>query len=382
MNVNRHIPDVVALTRELVSMDTTLHDGNERAALECIAAKLEPFGFSCSMIGYDPDDAGKANLVAQLNPSSTRPELCLCGHIDTVPFGSAPWEEDPLAATMKDGRLAGRGSVDMKGGLAAMICAALAISGQTGGRNLILHIYGSEEVGMRGSRHLSAKRPDMMGTVGAVLIGEPTGNHLQVGHKGILWIRCVARGVTAHAAMPEKGKNALLKLLPAAVNLALYVPDACHEYLGASTAVLATLHAGLNTNSVPDKAEMTLDVRTVAGQDTAAVIQTVTRLAGDEVEVFVDVEVPPLWTDPELPWCGRVRDIVKGVTGVEADVETARFATDGANMRAALPDAPILILGPGDPRMAHSTNECVPLTALRQAQALYEAILADWYGLG
>lgn len=378
----RQLPDVVELTRELVRLDTTVQARNERAALEKLAALYESFGLTCRFSQYAPDDDAKVSLVAQSAPGSAKPALCFAGHIDIVPFGNAPWAMDPLSGEIRDGRLYGRGATDMKGGVAAYTCAVLSMLPKLNGANIIASVFGGEELGLLGSNYLARHESETLGNIGAVVIAEPTANRPQAGHKGVTWIRFEARGVTAHAAMPDKGDNALVRLLPTASRVGDYKPDRVHRYLGPSTAVPATLHSGLNTNSVPDSAVMTLDVRTVAGQTTENVLRDAVALADPDVAVSCLVDIAPLWTDPEDPWYRRVCAIAASVTGEESGVAAALFATDGSALRRfALPDTPMAILGPGLEELAHKTDEYVEVRALRDAQAIYEKLIADWYGI-
>ncbi|MDL2313437.1 M20/M25/M40 family metallo-hydrolase [Desulfovibrio sp. OttesenSCG-928-C14] len=375
------IPDLVDLARWLVRQDTTLAARRERAVLEELAALLEDFGFNCRLFGYDPADSSRVSLVARLGAQKPGAALCLAGHIDVVPFGSAPWAEDPLSGAIREGRLYGRGSTDMKGGAAALLHAALGLAPDLKDGGLEVHLYGGEEQGLAGSLSLVKDHPEELAGIGAVVVAEPSANRPQAGHKGAFWLFLESHGVTAHSSMPDKGESALAKILPAACRLKDYNPQAAHPYLGKSVATLTTLHSGLNVNSVPDYAGMTLDVRTVAGQDYQALLEQVRGLAGPEVAISVKQEIPPLWTDPDNPWFTRARKIASAVTGLDDGVETAFFSTDGAALRLALPDAPIIVLGPGDPGLAHSTDEFVSLAELADAREIYKRLIADWAGL-
>lgn len=372
-------PDVLGLAQALVRMETITANAHETPALEEISEVFHKTGFTCTLVHYDSDLPTRANLVAELNPQDTRPALCLGGHIDTVPFGAAEWDDEPLGAVVKDGKLYGRGSADMKGGISAMICAALKMAPRLNGRNITVHVYGGEEFGLLGSRYLALNSPEHTKNIGAVIVGEPTSNRPQFGHKGVTWFDLATTGVTSHAAMPEKGENALVKLLPGAARLAAFQPKDEHPHLGRSTLVPAVMQSGLNTNSVPDSAVLKLDCRTLPGQDMDALIAEIKALAGPEASLSIPADVPPLWTDPNNPWCLSVRKIVGEVTGKEAGPEVAVFATDAAALRLGMPYTPMVVLGPGDQGLAHMTNEYISIDELRQAQQIYELIIEDWY---
>lgn len=381
MSIRSTVPDVIELTQKLIQVDTTAATTNERMVLEDIASMFEKHGFTCTFSQYDPESPAKCSLIAESNPKATGEALCLGGHIDVVPFGSTPWKVEPLSGEVKDGILYGRGSTDMKGGMAAMICAAINMAHKLNGANLVVHVYGGEELGLLGSRHLAVNQPETLDKIGAVVVGEPTGLQVQAGHKGVLWIRLFTSGTTAHASMPDVGDNALAKILPTANRLKDYDPQVSHPYLGKSTAVLSRLHSGLNTNSVPDGAVMDMDVRTVAGQTNESVLEQVRALADSEVTIEAAADIPPLWTDPEHPWCVRVNNIVQAATTHGKGIGTAVFATDGSALRLCLKEAPILVLGPGAQNMAHQVDEHVAVEELRAAQLIYENIIKDWYGI-
>ncbi|MGZ6142540.1 MAG: M20 family metallopeptidase, partial [Myxococcales bacterium] len=174
--------NAVELTRELVRIDTINPVSPERPCAEKLGKLLEDAGFAVSMHEFAP---GRTSLVARLGGEEA---LCLAGHIDTVPLGAAKWKHDPFAGEVSDGRLYGRGSSDMKSGVAAMVAAALEIARKPLRRGLVLVIVAGEETGCEGAAHL-ARTPGALGSAKAMIVGEPTGNVPVVGHKGALWLR-------------------------------------------------------------------------------------------------------------------------------------------------------------------------------------------------
>lgn len=371
--------NVLTLARRLLSFDTVSPSLGERACLDVLADILSTAGFHVRFDEYAP---GRVSLSARLRPDCDAPALCLAGHIDTVPLGGMPWSVDPFAGEIRDGLLYGRGASDMKGGVAAYVCAAVATAPFIGpGQDLVVHVYGGEETGCEGSFHLM-RDASLRGNPGAVVVAEPTSNRPLVGHKGALWLRGETRGRTAHGSMPEQGKNALLTCLQALERILAYdLGQIVHPFLGQPTLTPTTLHSGLNINSVPDSAVFTLDVRTVPGLDHACLTAEIKRLAGEAVALETMLNVSPVWTAPDNPWIARVRNMWTARYGLRSEVETVQFFTDAAALRVALPDTPILILGPGDPAMAHRTDEFCPVHELEGAVACYLDIIADWNGI-
>ena len=183
-----------------------------------------------------------------------QPAMGFTGHIDIVPLGEATWRHDPFAGETDGDLLYGRGSSDMKSGVAAMVVAARAIARDRQRRaGIELVLTAGEETGCSGAREI-VKVPGSLGRVGALVVGEPTDLGPRLGHRGVIWIRLRFKGRTAHASMPHEGDNAVLKAARAAVLLSEYDFDRiAHPALGRPTLNVGRLEGGLNLNSVPTR---------------------------------------------------------------------------------------------------------------------------------
>ncbi|MBL4613585.1 MAG: M20/M25/M40 family metallo-hydrolase, partial [Magnetovibrio sp.] len=192
--------DAVKLTQQLVRFNTISPDSNEQSCAEYIGKILEESGFRTSYHNFAP---GRTSLVARIGEQSERPPLCFTGHIDTVPLGHKEWSVDPFAADIVDGKLYGRGTSDMKSGVAAFVTALTSIA-QTleQGPGVVLVITAGEETGCEGAFHLVGLE-GVLGAAGAIVVAEPTSNFPFVGHKGALWLEGEVDGVTAHGSMPD-----------------------------------------------------------------------------------------------------------------------------------------------------------------------------------
>lgn len=264
------------------------------------------------------------------------PALYLCGHIDTVPLSAAEWRMPPFEGRIQNGLLYGRGSSEMKSGIAAMVCAAAQMARHICG-DLVVQVYGGEETGCEGSFHMAAK-PQFLRNITAVVVAKPTSCRPLCGHKGDLWLTCKTTGVTAHASMPHKGDNALAKLLPFANAMCAFHLEGDHSWLGGGTCVVSTLHAGCNSNSVPDSAAMTIDIRTVPQHNHDEIRTAVAAMAGSGISMTTTLDVPAVWTDPAHPWMSRTFDVLTPLLGHRPDVATVQFFTDAAALRPRLPD--------------------------------------------
>lgn len=366
------------LARWMVVRDTVTSGSNEAAMLEEVAGWLEKAGFTVCLDRYDDKDPGKCSLSAHLHPECEGGALCLAGHVDTVPLGTKPWKHEPFSGAVIDGCLYGRGSCDMKSGAAVMLAAVLEAAPRIKDRDLVLHLYGGEERGCLGSFHMPEKE---FRNIAALLVGEPTGARPLAGHKGALWLNLSSSGRTSHASMPEEGDSALAKMLPAAVRLLDFAPVGSHPFLGRGTSVLSTLHSGLNSNSVPDSAMLTMDIRTVPGMDHEKLREEIRALCGDGISMETTLDIPPVWTDPEHPWMKKVYALYEKLSGRKAQVATVQFFTDAAAVRTRLPDVPVVIFGPGDSSMAHQVDEACPVSQIEFMENICRELIRDWYSL-
>jgi succinyl-diaminopimelate desuccinylase len=308
--------------------------------------------------------------------------LCFTGHVDVVPLGAAPWQHDPFGAEIADGLLYGRGSSDMKSGVAAFTAAAVGLVDRLRDSvGLSLIITAGEETGCEGAFDLAArhKLERILGAAGALVVGEPTGNAPLLGHKGALWLSASMRGSTAHGSMPERGDNAIYKMARAALALETFRFDTgAHPLMGAPTLNVGTAHGGLNINSVPDAAELGIDIRSVAGQDHRQLLQCLCHLLGPQVRLSQLLDVASVYTEPDDPWMRRVFALCQARGGQAPPAATATYFTDAAALRGPLGTPPTVILGPGEPAQAHQTDEYCRVDAIVAATALYEDLIRDW----
>jgi succinyl-diaminopimelate desuccinylase len=222
----------------------------------------------------------------------------------------------------------------------------------------------------------------VLGRVGALVVGEPTGLVPRLGHRGVVWIRLHFRGRTAHASMPEEGDNAVLKAAGAA--LALSARDwsgIAHPVLGSPSLNVGRLEGGLNLNSVPDRAVLGIDVRTVPGQSSEGLLAELARLY-PEAEAELLADCPPLWSDPGAAWLEQVAERAAALTGGRAALAPVPFATDAGYLTPAYGEPPTVILGPGATEQAHKTDEWCSATLIEQATELYDELATAWCQTG
>lgn len=370
------IPDALQLTRELLKFNTINPPGAEQACAQHLGDLLKRAGFTVDYAEFAPT---RTSLVAKIGGVKGKRPLGFTGHIDTVPLGSAVWKADAFGASLEGGKLYGRGSSDMKSGVAAFVVAALRMVEQLkNGPGVTLVITADEECGCGGATYM-VKQGNLLGEVGALVIGEPTANYPLVGHKGAFWLDVKTHGITAHGSMPEQGDNAIYKAAAAITKLRDFdFETPAHALMGAPTLNVGTVHGGLNINSVPDLTVIGVDIRSVPGQDHALLQSRMQRMLGETVEVTATLDVASIYSDPAQPWIQHVFDVTQSRLGARPQAKTATYFTDAAVLKEAYRDIPMVVLGPGEPQLAHQTDEYCLVDRIEESVAIYSELIKDW----
>ena len=364
--------DPVRLTQELVRARTVNPPGDEHRCMTPLASMLEDAGFSVARVDLAP---GRPNLVARHGGDGAA--VAFTGHVDVVPLGDAPWTADPFGGEIENGRLYGRGSTDMKSGVAAVVAAATRHARAGGTRPVELVITSSEETDLEGARVVAAAE-GLLGEATALVVAEPTGNLAAWGYPSIAWLRLTFEGKTAHAAQPHLGRNAALMAARAALALQDYrLRDIHHPLLGRSTLNVGRLISGDNFNSVPDRAELGLDFRLVPGISSQDVLEDLAGIIEDPHAVDVVSDVGGVCSDETTAWLQRALSIVTSVTGERAHKRAVPYSTDASILTPALGNVPTLILGPGELEQAHQTDEFCYVDKIEQATEVYLALMRD-----
>ena len=366
--------DVVSLTKKLLSFNSTNPPGNEAEVARYTGELLEKNGFRTRYYDYSEN---RLHLVADKGLSADKPPVVLSGHLDIVPLGSKKWTVDPFAGEVRDNKLFGRGSSDMKGGLAAMICASIeAFKGSDPEGGVRLIFTSAEELGCQGAQHL-VKLMDYEGGARGVIVGEPTSNLPATGHKGAIYLNAVTSGKTAHSSMPHLGDNAIYKAALSILKARDFKFETeKDELLGFPTINVGKMSGGMNLNSVPDHAEFSIDIRATARLDHNRVLEKLMKELGEETVIEVLVNLKAVSTPPDDPFVQNVYDIC-GVDSADKKYPLSLpYLTDGSVLQAFYKGAPTIILGPGQPEMAHQTDEFCYLDKLEESVNIYRNIIS------
>lgn len=376
---------VVSLATRLVRTPTVNPPGDELRLVELLGRELGAAGFRLTTIDHGD---GRGSLLATVGEDDGRAPLILSGHLDTVPVGGVPWQDDPFGAVIRDGRLYGRGTTDMKGGVAAMVVAAIRVATDAGAAlrgRLVLALSADEEVGTTGARALAA-HPGFP-RAGSLIVGEPTGLRPGIAEKGALWVEVRFAGKAAHGAYAHEGASAIAGLIAAMPGVAAVVePLPPHPLLGPTTANIAMIGGGSAPNMVADRAWAKVDVRTAPGvshavvlDDMRAALATVALPRGVTAEIVVVSDRRSFETAPDAPIVATATRALVAAGVTETGPIGLSYYTDAAELLAG-GDHATLILGPGVPGMAHQVDEYVPLDDLVRGATVYEVLARELLG--
>lgn len=374
-------PDALALTRQLLSFNTINPPGHEGPCARYLGDLLQSRGFNCQYCAMDTGDGQgeRLNLVATIGDPSQGLPLGFTGHIDTVPLGASPWRKDPFGQSLEAGKLYGRGASDMKSGVAAFVSAAISmVDNLKQSRGVTLVITADEECGCGGAREL-INQGFLGASVGALIIGEPTENYPLVGHKGALWLEAIAHGITAHGSMPQEGDNAVYKAASATLALQQFDFDVpTHPLMGTPTLNVGYVHGGMNMNSVPDETRIGIDIRSVAGMSHERIREEISSTIGDALTIKTIVDVESVYTDPSNDWVQAVFGVMEKQLGQAPQARTVSYFTDASVLKKAYPNAPMVVLGPGQANMAHQTDEFCQVDRIEQGFDAYRKLIKAW----
>lgn len=368
------------LLKELIQTAPTADNGEIRTA-KVLLNYLKTAGVE---IKIDHWDGKNANFIARIPGSEQKKALLLAGHLDVVGADQKAWTTPAFEGIEQDGKIYGRGSTDMLGGLTAVAAAIAEIKQENlplkG--DLIFVATAAEETDSAGvKRFLRTNGPSLRPLAG-IIVPEPTGLEVMRAHRGILWLEITTLGKTAHGSMPHLGINAIEKMM-AFLNLfkMYHIPYQPHPLLGDCCISINKITGGQATNIVPDRCAVQIDIRTLPGQAHNAIKKDIEQLLDQskqqdknfKAKITVMRSVPALETSQDNPFLTSVCKAV-GVKKASA----VGFTTDGPWF--AKLDAPVLVFGPGDPRMCHKPDEYIEIEQLEKAKDAYKRIILEILG--
>jgi acetylornithine deacetylase len=365
---------------ELVAVDSVSARSNAEI-INFLASRCEALGFRVRLHPYaDEHGVEKVNMVAvagaEVSDSERMEvELALVGHTDTVPFDPA-WQ-DALRLTERDGKLYGRGACDTKGFIAAALAAAEALHSRKLRRPLALVFTADEEVGCLGAKRLADARAL---SARYSIVGEPTSLRPMRAGKGYCLAELRFRGREGHSAYPELGASAIYRAARLVSRLEKVAEELKAEQAAAFEPPYTTLNVGLirggtAKNIIAGECRFTLEWRPLPGQAASHVLDLLGAAIEEEKSLDADfdcsLDVIRLDQGMETPADSALVRLLEETTASEAG--TISFGTEAPQMAELGAEA--VVFGPGNIRVAHRTDEFVPVEELRRCvQVLTTAV--------
>jgi len=369
--------EIVSILKKLVQIPSENPPGITKDVVKYLISNVfkEEEGFRNQVVINKKNGVELHNLISTIG--NGKEVIALSGHFDVVPIGDASqWDIPPFSAEIKDGRLYGRGSADMKGGIAFLIGVIRVLRKIPEFlKNYKLMFLGTadEEEGMLGSITLS--KQDIMKDVILLVIAEPTNLKIGVGEKGVLWVKLKITGKAAHSSMPHEGINAIERALEILPQLQDFLVDANNDILGNSTLNIGKISGGTAINIVPDHVVLDLDYRLIPEQDQNLLIKDLNNLQKSDLPIKLKIlkELPALVTDSNHLFIQNIKEISKN------EIVGLPYATDAAHFINNKNPIPFLIYGPGDPKYIHKTEEYIELEQIFKAiEHLTSALLLTY----
>lgn len=360
----------------LVAMDTTSRVPN-LGLIETVRDALAARGIR-SDLTYDKRE-GWANLFATIpaHDGATDGGVVLSGHTDVVPVDGQNWDSDPFAPQIRDGRLYGRGTCDMKG----FIGSALALVPEMQAARLVKPIHFAlsydEEIGCAGAPLLIADLKERGLNPSGCIVGEPTSMRPIIAHKGINTYRCCVRGHAAHSSLTPKGLNAI----EYAARLICHIRDIADEFrangpfdelydVPFTTAQTSLIEGGNAINTVPAECRFSFEFRNLPTLDPDAIFAKIDAYARDTllpkmrrehpdaaIEISKIAAAPGLDADEQA----AITELVRALTADRSQRKVAYGTEAGLFANAGIPS---VVCGPGNIEQAHKPNEYVELAQL------------------
>jgi len=374
--------DAIGLARALVRVDSRnpslVPDApGEKEVARVLAEALRGWGFAVVVHDVAP---GRPNVVARIGPAGGR-TLMFNGHLDVV--GTDGMTHAPFAAEERDGSLWGRGSADMKGGVAAM-CAAAARAGDSGlDCELIIAAVADEEYDSIGTRAViaSGARAD------AAIVTEPTRLAIAPAHRGFVWITVTVRGRAAHGSRYDVGIDAIRHAGLLLAELDAFesheLAKRTHPLLGRASWHASTIGGGLGMSTYPDRCTLRIERRTLPGETPAQAFEEIrdacarvrARRPSFDADVTLDLSQGP----SDVPTDSLVvRRLERAVASCDEPlrIEGLSAWTDAALLNEA--GIPAICYGPGDIALAHAAAEWIEIAEIERATRVLTALAGSW----
>lgn len=376
------------LTSELVKRKSVNPPGEEKEVAEYIYSLLKEQGIKAEMI-YGPYK-NRPQVVGFFG-SKDDSALILNGHMDVVPEGEQRfWKYEPYGGKIINGKVYGRGAVDMKGGLALMLTLPKVLQNFEDDVNLVLTFAIGEETGEEGTKEILAylKRKNVNGRFGIVL--EPTELKVLTAHRGDIRFDVTVFGKAAHSSRPDKGINSIIKAMKIVEAVKDYndkITNKKHYLLGNPVCSVTMINAGIKINVIPDVCNVVIDRRTLPNEKIDDVIKefdyVLSSLYKEDKEFKYELSVGRKVEGSEIPANNEYAELLRRISRNIANIDEKASGCSGwTDMRNFVNDAkiPAVIWGPGNPANAHVANEYIEVKQIVDALKISSKFTLNIFG--
>lgn len=376
--------DPVELTARLVQCPSVTPE--EAGAISLLQDLLKEAGFTC----FRADRGGIANLVARWGDKGHPRTFGFNGHTDVVPPGNeADWMVPPFSAETRDGWLYGRGSTDMKSGVAAFVAAAVDLVQTTPpDGSIIITITGDEEAdALHGTTAILDWMEDNSEAMSVCLVGEPTcpdelGDMVKIGRRGSMNTRITATGVQGHSAYPHRARNPVPALARLVDRLDRHVLDEGTQHFDPSTLAIVTFDTGNPaTNVIPATCRAGVNIRFNDAHTSSSLISWLEDEAGkvsDETGIDISMETKvsgESFLTPPGALSDLVARAVEAETGRRPELSTSGGTSDARFVKNHCPVVEFGLVG----KTMHQVDERVNIEQIGQLTSIYRRILSDYF---
>lgn len=368
----------IKLLQSLIQINSA--NGNEQQMAEFIATTFAKYHIESKIIPYAQH---RASIIAEIGPVNGSFVLALAGHLDTVATGDPNnWHHDPFSGSVIADHVYGRGSADMKSGLAAMIIAMIELSQAQvplTGRVRFIGTVG-EELGAMGARELT--KSGYVHDVSAMIIGEPTGGNIIYAHSGSIDYTVNSYGTGAHSSMPERGNNAITNLVDF-INAEKTTFDnaPASPVLGPLVHSVTVINGGQQVNSIPEFASLQGNIRPVpefnakqSVQRLQAVIDQLNTQPQNHLELEINFSFDPVVNDQNDPFIATIKAARQQAFGSAPKLDIIHGATDASEYVKDTHEFPKIVLCAGEWNDAHSIDETVNIDNFLMVSETYRQV--------
>lgn len=375
--------EAVRLTQELVRIESTNPGAQEFEIAEYILGYLSGCG---AKIRVDEVSKGRRNLLASLEGEKTGESLIMVCHMDTVVIGEG-WTVPALSGIQNNGRIYGRGSCDMKSGLA---CALSAFKKTAVGLNrgeiklkrpVRLLCTVDEEGDMQGAEQ--AVRKGFISPKDWIMDLEPTDGQIQMAHKGRLWLAVNIQGITAHASRPQQGADAVAAAGELICRLrGEFAKMPVHEELGRPTVTFGKIEGGYQPYVVPDTCRVWMDMRLVPPMNSSQILEITDRIIGDIEKEMAGISIHydvtgnrPCIERSSVELLKAVKEACLDAAGKMPKIGAFSGYTDTAVIAGLCGSKEFLSYGPGSLNMAHKPDEYVEIADIERCEKVLFSLI-------